>query len=105
MTAETIVDECTNRLEPLELASNQAWWAANIDATEENAQRRADADVAYSDALADPDAFAAIRRALATHPTDPHLVRQLAVLEQTYAPQQVDANLRRRVIDLQTDIE
>jgi peptidyl-dipeptidase A len=105
MTPETLVDDCAARLQPLEVALNTAWWAVNTDANDDNARRRADAEVAWSDALADADAFTAIRDARRTNGVDPLVARQLEVLEQAYTPHQLAPDLRRRIIDLQSDIE
>jgi peptidyl-dipeptidase A len=105
MTPEALIADCTDRLQPLEQKSSLAWWTSNIDASDENSSARVAADLAYSDALADPDAFAAIRGALAANDNDPLVARQLVVLEQAYAPQQVAADLRRKIVELQTDIE
>jgi peptidyl-dipeptidase A len=104
MTPETLVADCSEQLEPLEVALNAAWWAANTDANDNNARTRADAEVAWSDALADADAFAAIRDARRA-PVDPLIARQLTILEQTYTPHQLAPDVRRRIIDLQSDIE
>ncbi len=105
MTAADVVAACGATLEPLETAVNGAWWDANVDARAETQQRRAAADIALSDALADPDAFAAIRAARAEPGLDPVVARQVEVLEQSYAPNQVDPDLRRRIIELEGDIE
>jgi peptidyl-dipeptidase A len=104
VTAEALVAECDARLQPLETAANHAWWNANVDAGEETQRLRAEADVALSDALADADAYDAIRDAR-THDADPVTQRALAVLEQTYLPHQVEPGLRRRIIDEQSSIE
>jgi peptidyl-dipeptidase A len=105
LTPEALVADCTARLEPLEVALNAAWWSVNTDASDDNARRRADAEVAFSDALADGDAFAAIRDAQRANGLDPLLARQLVVFEQAYTPHQLAPDLRRRIIDLQSDIE
>jgi peptidyl-dipeptidase A len=105
MTPEALVADCTDRLQPLEQASSIAWWNANTDANDATARARVAADMAYSDALADTDAFAEIRAARTDTNLDPTLARELAVLEMMYAPEQTEAELRRRIVELQTDIE
>src|SRR5262249_34885290 len=67
--------------------------------------RRAEADVALSDALGDADTFAAIREARDQPCDDPLIGRALAVLEQSYTPHQVAPDLRRGIIELQSSIE
>jgi peptidyl-dipeptidase A len=104
-TADALVAECDARLRPLETAANLAWWEASVDASDETQQRRADTDVALSDALADRAAFAAIRDARQAPALEPLTERALAVLEQSHAPHQTEPDLRRRMIDLQSSIE
>jgi peptidyl-dipeptidase A len=105
MTLDALVADCTALLEPLETAVNNAWWDANCDASETTSRRRADAEMALSNALADPSAFAAIRDALRAPIADPVIARQLTLLDQSYTPNQVSPDMRRRIIELQTDIE
>ncbi len=105
VTPHALVEACDARLRPLETAANHAWWNANVDASEETQRRRADADVAMSDALADADTFAAIRGARAEKGLDAVTARALAVLEEAHIPHQVDPELRRRIIDEQSSIE
>jgi peptidyl-dipeptidase A len=99
-----LVDDVEARLRPLEHAVELAWWRANTNAVPENEAERVAAELAYTDALADPAAFEAIvaaRRASA----DPSVTRQLDVLHDTYAPNQVDAALRQAIVELRASIE
>jgi len=105
VTADAVVASCGATLEPLETAANAAWWDANTDASDETQRRRADADIALSDALADPDAFAAVRAAQSESGLDPLVARQLEVLVQGFTPNQVAADLRREIVELQSNIE
>ena len=91
----------------METAANRAWWEANVDASEATEQRRAAADLAVSDLLADADAYAEVRDARASRDVeaDPIVARALTVLAQAFVHHQVPADLRRRQIDLQTAIE
>ena len=105
MTPADLVAACSATLQPLEAAANAAWWDANVNASDETQHRRAAADLALSDALADPDAFGAIRAARAEPGLDPLVARGLDLLVQSFAPNQVDADLRRAIVELQGDIE
>jgi len=105
VTADTLVAECTARLQPLEAAANATWWEANVDARDETQHRRAAAEIAYSDALADADVFAAIRAARAEPGLDALVERQLDVLLQMFTPNQVAADRRREIVELQSSIE
>ena len=51
--ARSILEEAEARIAPLALASNIAWWDSQVEATEENAERRERAELELSDALAD----------------------------------------------------
>ena len=93
MTPADLVAACSARLQPLEAAANAAWWDANVNASDETQRRRAAADLALSDALADPAAFGAIRAARAKPGLDPLVARGLDLLEQSFAPNRnVSAN-------------
>jgi peptidyl-dipeptidase A len=105
VTPADLVATCSATLQPLHAAANAAWWDANVDASDETQRRRAQADLALSDALADPAAFLAIRAARAEPGLDPLVTRGLDVLQQSFAPNQVDADLRREIVELQGDIE
>jgi len=105
MTPDALVAECTATLEPLERAAQVAWWTANTDASPENQQARLTADLAFSDARADADAFAAIRGARTGADHEPLLARQLALLEQTYAPHQIAPDLRRQIVEREGEID
>jgi peptidyl-dipeptidase A len=105
VTAGALVAECGARLEPLETAANAAWWEANVHASDETQKLRNTADMALSDALADPEVFAAIRTARGERRLDLLVERQLEVLVQGFTPNQVDADLRREMVELRTDIE
>ena len=108
MKPADLVAECGAALEPLETAANAAWWNANVDASDETQQRRAESDLALSDALADADAFAAVRAARAARADkdlDPLVARELEVLLQGYTPNQVEPDLRRDIVELGSEIE
>jgi len=105
MTAEALVSQCTATLEPLTAAANEAWWDANVDASDATQQRRATATVALSDALADRDAFAEVRAVRDTTGLDPLVSRQLAVLDDAFTAAQAEPDLRHRIVELEADIE
>ncbi len=105
MTSSDIVASCTATLEPLEAAANAAWWNANVDASDASERIRAEADLGLSDALADAAAFDEVRAARSASEPDPSVARQLEVLEQLYVPNQVEPDLRRKTVELQSNIE
>ena len=63
MPAAALVESVEEALQPLSHARNVAWWNSQVDASEENERRRAESELAYSDALADRELFAAVEGA------------------------------------------
>jgi len=106
-TASELVERLERELRPLVTAAESAWWDAAVDASPEHEARRTETAIAVSDALADPAAFAALRAARADtgDGTDPSVARRVAVLHDWYAPNQVPAELRRAVVELQAAVE
>jgi peptidyl-dipeptidase A len=92
------------RLRPLSVAANLAAWAANVEATDENEALRVEADVAFSDALADTDLFAEIAAARSAAPTGLE-GRQLELLYNAMVGNQVAADLRHRLVALEASVE
>ena len=69
--AARIAQEAEMRLAPLAAAANLGWWNSQVEATEENAERRARAELAWSDALADRALFIpALAAWVARRPTE-----------------------------------
>ena len=100
-----LVAELEARIRPLEIAVGRAWWESYTDASPESEQLRTDAELALRDAYADPDAFAALTAARTDLPADPLLARQIAVLHDSHAPHQVPAELRTRIVELETSVD
>ena len=98
------VGAAVERLRPLAFELNLAWWSSNVEATDENARRRAEAELAYSDALADRELFAAVEVELGVD----GVTRDRRSLELLYAqmlPHQVPTELRSRLVELASDVE
>jgi peptidyl-dipeptidase A len=90
-------------LRPLAQARNLASWEASIEATDENERRRAEADLAFSNALADHEAFADVQSARGAD-GDPLLRRRLDLLHDFMLPRQVPAALRERIVRLEASV-
>ena len=105
MTPQGLVEHCQATLAPLEADLNRAWWDANTDASDEHERRRAAAELAMSDALADAETFTAIRAARGDAALDAEHARMLELLERAYLPNQTDPELRRRIVELQSSID
>jgi peptidyl-dipeptidase A len=99
-----LVVAAEERLEPLTIARNSAWWDVNVEASEENAKRRAETELAYSDALADRELFAEVGRARAAD-GDPSSARGLELLHAWMLPHQLPDALRARIVELEASVE
>jgi peptidyl-dipeptidase A len=102
--ARELADSAEETLRPLSRARNESWWDANVEATEETTRRRADAELAYTEALADPELFAAIEGALGAA-GDPVVRRRLDLLRDAMLPHQVAPSLRERIVELEASVE
>ena len=100
-----LLDELEARLRPLELELNEAWWALNTDAGPENEARREAVELRLREALADRETFAAVEGALtgATPGSPEH--RQLTRVRNAMLTNQLDDDLRRRLVELETRVE
>jgi len=103
MDDQTLLDTVTARLEPLGRAANEAWWDASTEVSDEHEAARIAADLAWRDALADPELFAAVDGRADHRP--PAVARQFAVLRDGMLPQQVPAELRERIVRLEASID
>ncbi|MCU1463902.1 MAG: hypothetical protein JWO37_3977 [Acidimicrobiales bacterium] len=101
-----IVDDLTARLRPIEREANAAWWEANTDASPEADRRRTELELALREVLSDSDAFASVQGALADAGDSDGLTRrQLVLLRNRMRANQVPPELRRRIVELETDVE
>ena len=102
--SEALVAQAVDRLRPLYLASAEAFWNANVSATEEHERRRVEAELALSDALADPDLYRDVVAARTNGATG--LVRrELDLLHNGLVAQQVSAEIRHRIVELEAGVE
>jgi peptidyl-dipeptidase A len=102
--ARAVVESLESAVRPLETEASLSWWESAVDANPDTEKRRAAAEFALSDHLADADGFTAVRDAV-RDPADPFTARSLDILEQSMMPHQVDGGLRHRIIEIQTSIE
>jgi peptidyl-dipeptidase A len=102
--ALAILDEAEARLAPLSLATNLAWWESQVSATEENADRRTRAELAWSDALADRELFAAVVAARASG-ANGEGGRRLDLLHDLMLTHQVPDDLRARIVELESSVD
>jgi peptidyl-dipeptidase A len=104
--AERLVELLEGKLRPVETALAEAWWETSTHASPEAAARRERIELERRELLGNPDAFAAIRAAQRqAHGYEPLLARQLHVLHDAFAPHQVPADLRQRLVELEVAVE
>jgi peptidyl-dipeptidase A len=101
--AAAVADTIESELAPLTVAVSHAWWELNVAATDENERRRVELETALSDFLSDGDRFAAIEAARAG--ADGPARRRLDLLQHAFLPQQIPADLRLRIIELEASVE
>jgi peptidyl-dipeptidase A len=104
VSAASLVETAEENLGPIAHSRNVAWWDANVDANAENERRRADAELAYSNALADREVYAAIESAR-TSATNGLVRRRLDLLRDLMLPHQVSTGLRERIVELEASVE
>ena len=75
-----------------------------MSATEENAARRTDAELALSDALADSELFGAVQSAREAG-ADGLVARQLELLHNSMLTHQVPEDLRARIVELESSVD
>jgi peptidyl-dipeptidase A len=104
--ADRLVELLEGKLRPVETALAEAWWENSTHASPETAARREHIELERRELLGNPDAFAAIRAAREQSDRfDPSIARQLDVLYDAFAPHQVPADLRRRLVELEVAVE
>ena len=99
-----LLAEAEHRLAPLSVARNLAWWESQVSATAENEERRTQAELAWSDALADGELFAWVERER-ERGAGGEQERQLEILRNLMLPQQVPAGLRAQIVELESSVE
>jgi peptidyl-dipeptidase A len=99
-----LVAGAEERLRPLRLASNVAFWDASVEATEQNERKRAETALAYSDALADRELFAALEAA-GRSDGEADARRSVELLHNMMLPHQIPDALRARIVELESSVE
>jgi peptidyl-dipeptidase A len=104
--ADRLVTLLEAKLRPLETALAEAWWETSTRASPEAAARRERIELERRELLGDTDAFGAIEAARRrSSEFDPLVARQLDLLHDAFAPHQIDADLRRRIVALEVEVE
>jgi len=101
--AVSLVEEVEASLAPLDRVRNVAWWDANVEANDETERRRADAELAWSNVLAERGLFDRVQKAAANG--DGLGGRRLELLRNLMLPHQLPESLRARIIELEASVE
>jgi peptidyl-dipeptidase A len=102
--AASILARAEDTLRPLHLASAHALWDSNTEASEEHERQRVEAELALSDALADPELFREVSAARENGAAG--LVRRhLDVLHHGLVPSQVPESIRHRIVELEASVD
>ncbi len=100
-----LVEHAEGVLKPLEEARNAAWWDANVQAGDDTERRRAETELAYSNALADGSLFEEIVGARRSDGHDPMVARCLDLLHDLMLRHQLPDSLRSRIVELEAAVE
>jgi len=100
----SILARAEGTLRPLLVAASQAWWDSSTSATEEHERQRVEAELALSDALADPDLHREVSAAR-ENGADGLTRRELDVLYHGLVPYQVPKGIRHRIVELEASVD
>ena len=100
-----LLEDAEARLAPLSEETNLAWWASQVEATEENAARRERAEIAWSDALADREQFA--RRGGGASDMGRAVTSSVALdlLHDVMLTHQIPDALSARIVELESSVD
>jgi len=99
----SVADRIESELAPLRRSVSLAWWNLNGAANEENERRRVELETALSDFLADGDRFEAVEAARGG--AEGLERRRLDLLHDLFVAEQIPAELRSRIIELEASTE
>lgn len=102
-SAERLVAAVEEQLQPLSHARGLAWWDSQVDASNENERKCVETELAWSDALADAELFASVESALSDE-ADTSVRRSLELIRNLMLTHQVPADLRSRIVELETSV-
>ena len=90
---------------PLEIEFHRAYWASQVEASEDTESRRMDLELDLRRAKGDTEAFVAVTAALDEEVHDPLTKRQLEVLRSSLTGNQMDEKQLAQIVDLSSSIE
>lgn len=78
--AGELIADHERRIRPLEIATNEAWWRANVSGKDEDFEAKEKSQIALDAALSDPSRFARLKAAREKGVADPTEARQVELL-------------------------
>ncbi|HEV3116165.1 MAG TPA: M2 family metallopeptidase [Gemmataceae bacterium] len=104
--AEKFVNEHVAKVRPLEVAGALAWWKANTSGKDEDFNEKERAQNRIDEALANPAAFAEVKKIKEEGGIDdPILAREIDLLYLNYLEKQVDPALLKKLTALSNKVE
>ena len=100
----SILARAEETLRPLHLAASHAWWDSSTSATEEHERQRINAELALSDALADPELYREVSSAR-ENGAEGITRRELDLLYHGLVPNQVPEEIRHRIVELEASVD
>ena len=100
-----LVETLTERISRLEIEFHRAYWAVQVDATEENEKRRAELELELRKVKGDSQALSDVEEALAGETHDPVLRRQLEILRLTLTGNQMEEDMRQKIVEISSAVE
>jgi peptidyl-dipeptidase A len=103
--ARKFLQEQEQKIQPLQVETNRAWWNANVSGKDEDFAAKEAAENRLNEALADTERFARLKRIQAGKIDDKVLARTIDVLYLQYLEKQVDPALLKRMTAKANTIE
>ncbi len=104
--AKKFVEEYTQKIKPLEIASGRAWWNANMTGKEEHFEKKEEAENKINAVLSDKEAFQKVKKLKASGEIDDPIVqRAIEVIYLSYLGKQVEPELLKKITALANSIE
>lgn len=101
-----VYDAYVEKLKPLTIASNQAWWDASISGKDADWQQRKVAEGKLVDLHSDKAMFERIKKLREGGKiTEPLSKRELEAIYRNFLPYQADAELSKKIVSLAADVE
>lgn len=103
---KTLLDSYLAKFKPLSIDSETAWWDANTTGSDEAFARRKKTQDALVELHTDKAVFAKLKALKEGNQIqDPILKRELDVMYRSFLPGQANADLQKRIVTLETEVE